>query len=71
MHLYHGLVPDTRVGSTFGHEFIGEVVEVGAVLLTDVVPTGYQAAEMAGIQPGDTVVVFGAGPIGIMAAKCS
>ena len=30
LHLYHGLVPDTRVGSTFGHEFIGEVVEVGA-----------------------------------------
>ena len=42
-----------------------------AVLLTDVVPTGYQAAEMGGIQPGDTVVVFGAGPIGIMAARCS
>ncbi|MGV3504910.1 MAG: zinc-dependent alcohol dehydrogenase [Adhaeribacter sp.] len=42
-----------------------------AVLLTDVVPTGYQAAEMGGIQPGDTVVIFGAGPIGIMAAKCS
>jgi threonine dehydrogenase-like Zn-dependent dehydrogenase len=42
-----------------------------AVLLTDVVPTGYQAAEMAGIKPGDTVVVFGSGPIGIMAAKCS
>jgi threonine dehydrogenase-like Zn-dependent dehydrogenase len=42
-----------------------------AVLLTDVVPTGYQAAEMGGIQPGDTVVVFGAGPVGIMAARCS
>jgi threonine dehydrogenase-like Zn-dependent dehydrogenase len=42
-----------------------------AVLLTDVVPTGYQAAEMAGIQPGDTVVVFGAGPVGIMAARCA
>jgi threonine dehydrogenase-like Zn-dependent dehydrogenase len=42
-----------------------------AVLLTDVVPTGYQAAEMGGIQKGDTVVVFGAGPIGIMAAKCA
>jgi threonine dehydrogenase-like Zn-dependent dehydrogenase len=41
-----------------------------AVLLTDVVPTGYQAAEMGGIQPGDTVVVFGAGPVGIMAARC-
>ena len=42
-----------------------------AVLLTDVVPTGYQAAEMGGIQTGDTVVVFGAGPVGIMAARCS
>jgi threonine dehydrogenase-like Zn-dependent dehydrogenase len=42
-----------------------------AVLLTDVTPTGYQAAEMGGIQKGDTVVVFGAGPIGIMAARCS
>ncbi len=42
-----------------------------AVLLTDVVPTGYQAAEMGGIQMGDTVVVFGAGPVGIMAARCA
>lgn len=156
LHLYNGNVPDTRVGSTFGHEFTGIVEEVGedvqnlktgdhvlvpfniacgkcifckqglygncheansqatavggifgyshtaggydggqaeyvrvpyadvgptvipegmdpddAVLLTDVVPTGYQAAEMGGIQQGDTVVVFGAGPIGIMAAKCA
>lgn len=156
LHLYHGLVPDTRVGMTFGHEFTGIVEEIGtgvqnlkigdhvmvpfniacgscpfckqelygnchesnpeatavggifgyshtaggydggqaqyvrvpyadvgptvipvdmdlddAVLLTDVVPTGYQAAEMGGIKPGDTVVVFGAGPVGIMAAKCS
>jgi threonine dehydrogenase-like Zn-dependent dehydrogenase len=156
LHLYHGLVPDTRVGSTFGHEFTGIVEEVGpsvqnlkkgdhvlvpfnifcgtcyfcqkelysnchntnphatavggiygyshttggydggqaeyvrvpmadvgptvipanldlddAVLLTDVCPTGYQAAEMGEIEEGDTVVVFGAGPIGLMAAKCS
>lgn len=156
LHLYNGNVPDTRVGTTFGHEFVGEVVEIGAdvqklkvgdrvivpfniacgkcafckqelygncheansqatavggifgyshtaggyhggqaeyvrvpysdvsptvipegmdlddaVMLTDVVPTGYQAAEMGGIQKGDTVVVFGAGPIGIMAAKCA
>ena len=156
LHLYHGLVPDTRVGMTFGHEFTGVVEEIGpdvqslkvgdrvmvpfniacgkcnfckqgmfgnchesnsqatavgaiygyshtaggydggqaeyvrvpyadvgptiipegmdlddAVLLTDVVPTGYQAAEMGGIQKGDTVVVFGAGPIGILAAKCA
>jgi threonine dehydrogenase-like Zn-dependent dehydrogenase len=42
-----------------------------AVLLTDVVPTGNQAAEMGGIKPGDTVVVFGAGPVGMMAARCA
>ncbi len=156
IHLYNGLVPDTRVGSTFGHEFTGVVVDVGsavqklkvgdhvlvpfniacgkcsfckqglfgnchesnpeatavggifgyshtaggydggqaeyvrvpyadvgptvipsdmdpddAVLLTDVVPTGYQAAEMGGIKKGDTVLVFGAGPVGIMAARCA
>jgi threonine dehydrogenase-like Zn-dependent dehydrogenase len=35
-----------------------------AVLLTVVGRTGYQAAEMAGIQKGDTVAVFGAGPVG-------
>jgi threonine dehydrogenase-like Zn-dependent dehydrogenase len=154
LHLYHGLVPDTRVGTTFGHEFTGTVVEVGsavehlqvgqhvlvpfnvfcgacyfcrkelfgnchntnpeataaggiygyshttggydggqaqyvrvpmadvgptvipddlhvddAVLLTDAFPTGYQAAEMGSIAEGDTVVVFGAGPVGIFAAK--
>jgi len=154
LHLYHGLIPDTRVGATFGHEFVGVVEEVGsnvqnvkagdhvlvpfniscgacyfcsrqlyadclntnpnstlasgvygyshttggydggqaeyvrvpfadvccikipstmaeddAVLLTDVFPTGYQAAEMGGIAAGDTVAVFGAGPIGLMAAK--
>jgi threonine dehydrogenase-like Zn-dependent dehydrogenase len=154
LHLYHGLVPDTRVGMTFGHEFTGVVEEIGpsvqnvkvgdhvlvpfnifcgscffcqrelysnchntnpeatavggiygyshttggydggqaefvrvpladvnptvipkdihvedAVLLTDACPTGYQAAEMGGIEQGDTVVIFGAGPVGIFAAK--
>jgi len=29
LHLYHGLMPDTRIGHTFGHEFIGVVHEVG------------------------------------------
>lgn len=156
LHLYHGLVPDTRIGSTFGHEFVGIVEDVGpdvhklktgdrvlvpfniscgkcyfcqkglfgnchntnpaatavgaiygyshtaggydggqaeyvrvpcadvgptvipddiddenAVLCTDAYPTGYQAAEMGEIKQGDTVVVFGAGPVGLFAAKSS
>src|SRR5690606_2232999 len=61
-------VPYANVGPTI----IPEGMDLDdAVLLTDVVPTGYQAAEMGGIQKGDTVVVFGAGPIGIMAARCA
>lgn len=40
-----------------------------AALCTDAYPTGYQAAEMAEIKRGDSVVVFGAGPVGLFAAK--
>src|SRR5438309_9968237 len=29
LHLYNGSVPDTRVGSTFGHEFTGFVEQIG------------------------------------------
>ena len=29
LHLYHGMMPDLRVGHTFGHEFVGTVHEVG------------------------------------------
>ena len=32
LHLYHGFVPDTRVGSTFGHEFIGIIEELGSAV---------------------------------------
>jgi len=154
LHLYHGMMPDTRVGMTFGHEFIGVVHEVGpsvqhlsvgdrvmvpfniycgscffcarglysnchntnpnatavgaiygyshtcggydggqaeyvrvpfadvgptvipewmsdedAVMLTDACPTGYFGAQLGDIVEGDVVVVFGAGPVGLIAAK--
>jgi len=35
-----------------------------AILLSDIFPTGYFGAEMAEITPGDTVAVFGCGPVG-------
>jgi S-(hydroxymethyl)glutathione dehydrogenase/alcohol dehydrogenase len=154
LHLYHGMMPDTRVGHTFGHEFIGVVDELGpsvrnlavgdrvmvpfnifcgtcffcarglysnchnvnpnatavgaiygyshttggydggqadyvrvpfadvgptripewmddedALMLTDALPTGYFGAQLADIVEGDVVVVLGAGPVGLFAAK--
>ena len=38
------------------------------VMLSDIFPTGYHATEMAGVLPGDSVVIAGAGPVGLMAA---
>jgi len=37
-------------------------------LLADIFPTGYHGAELAGVKPGESVAVFGAGPVGLMAA---
>jgi threonine dehydrogenase-like Zn-dependent dehydrogenase len=154
LHLYHGMMPDPRIGHTFGHEFIGTVREVGpsvqnfrvgdrvmvpfnifcgscyfcarglysnchnvnanatavggiygyshtaggydgaqaelvrvpfadvgpsiipddiapedALMLTDAFSTGYFGAQLADISSGDTAVVFGAGPVGLAAAR--
>jgi glutathione-independent formaldehyde dehydrogenase len=38
------------------------------VMLSDIFPTGYHATRLAGLQPGDSVVIYGAGPVGLMAA---
>ncbi|MEV7180086.1 glutathione-independent formaldehyde dehydrogenase [Kitasatospora sp. NPDC093679] len=37
-------------------------------MLSDVFPTGWHGTELAGMRPGDTVAVFGAGPVGLLAA---
>lgn len=38
------------------------------VMLADIFPTGYHATELAGLKPGESVVIYGSGPVGIMAA---
>ncbi|GAB3897074.1 glutathione-independent formaldehyde dehydrogenase [Microbispora bryophytorum] len=38
------------------------------VMLADVWPTGWHATMLACVQPGDTVAIYGAGPVGLMAA---
>jgi threonine dehydrogenase-like Zn-dependent dehydrogenase len=39
------------------------------VFLTDIFPTGYMAAENCNIKPGDTVAIWGAGPVGQFAIR--
>ncbi|RYP34408.1 hypothetical protein DL767_004277 [Monosporascus sp. MG133] len=38
------------------------------VMLSDIFPTGWAALDYAGFRAGDTVAIFGAGPVGLMAA---
>lgn len=38
------------------------------VMLSDIFPTGYHATEMAQVRPGESVVIYGGGPVGLMAA---
>ena len=49
-----------------------EGVEVAdAVMLSDMVPTGFHGAELADVQYGDSVCVIGIGPVGLMAVAVS
>jgi threonine dehydrogenase-like Zn-dependent dehydrogenase len=40
-----------------------------ALFLSDIFPTGYQAAENCNIRPGDTIAVWGCGPVGQFAIR--
>ncbi len=46
----------------------GDRNEADYALLADIFPTGYHGAELAGVKPGESVAVYGAGPVGLMAA---
>ncbi|WP_421684557.1 glutathione-dependent formaldehyde dehydrogenase [Stutzerimonas urumqiensis] len=64
---FHGLqaekarIPFANVGLV---KLPPEISDDQAILLSDIFPTGYFGAEMAEIKPGDTVAVFGCGPVG-------
>lgn len=46
----------------------GREHESDFTMLSDIFPTGYHGTELAGVAPGATVAIFGAGPVGLMAA---
>ncbi|MBV8079126.1 MAG: glutathione-independent formaldehyde dehydrogenase [Actinobacteria bacterium] len=46
----------------------GDEHENDFTMLSDIFPTGYHGTELADVRPGHTVAVFGAGPVGLMAA---
>lgn len=64
---FHGLqaekarIPFAHVGLV---RLPSEISDDQAILLSDIFPTGYFGAEMAEITHGDTVAVFGCGPVG-------
>jgi threonine dehydrogenase-like Zn-dependent dehydrogenase len=41
-----------------------DLTDEQVLFLSDILPTGYMGAEMCGIKPGDTVAVWGCGPVG-------
>ena len=76
-HLYGGVpggqaefvrVPKGNVGP---FRVNGSLAEEQVLFLTDILPTGYQAVLNAEVGPGSSVAIFGAGPVGLMAAACA
>ena len=45
-----------------------EAKEDDYVMLSDIFPTGWHATELSGLMPGESVAIYGAGPVGLMAA---
>ncbi len=76
-HLYGGLaggqaeyvrVPMANTGPLPIPDALGDAQ---VLFLSDILPTGYQAVLNAEVGPGSTLAIFGAGPVGLMAAACA
>jgi len=76
-HLYGGVaggqaelvrVPKANVGPL---PIPSVLTDEQVLFLSDILPTGYQAVINAGVKPGSTLAIFGAGPVGCMAAACA
>lgn len=48
-----------------------ELSDEQVLFLTDIFPTGWSAVDWAGVREGETVAVFGCGPVGLMAQKAA
>lgn len=76
-HLYGGIAGGQAEFVRVPHANVGPLVVPDALadekvlFLSDILPTGYQAAVNAGVGPGSTVAIFGAGPVGLMSAACA
>lgn len=49
----------------------GDLTDEQVLFLSDILPTGYMAAENCNIHSGDIIAIWGAGPVGLLAAKCA
>ena len=76
-HLYGGVaggqaeyvrVPKANVGPI---KIDTQLADEQVLFLSDILPTGYQAVLNAGVGQGDSLAIFGAGPVGLMAAACA
>lgn len=48
-----------------------DLTDEQVLFLSDILPTAYQAAENCNISPGDTIAMWGCGPVGQLTIKCA
>lgn len=71
-HVYNGAQAEALAVPAADHALMKipeGMSDARALLLTDILPTGYKGALSADIRPGDSVAVIGCGPVGQMALE--